>query len=159
SDLAQVGVKTSRATIMRKIKAYREGGAGLADGRSLRERGPLDAADSTILEVLNEVMAEQADRSTITKKLIIRTALQRLTEQGLQAHMPSQRTMYRYFDLLDRGRHTAGAAITRRSIANVPDRLLKKTWQTVAGAEVQVDTTPMDVLVRTELGAMRPELS
>ncbi|WP_168626984.1 Mu transposase C-terminal domain-containing protein [Cryobacterium sp. BB307] len=148
---------------MRKIKAYREGGAdALVDRRSLQLHGPLEQSDADVLTALAQEMSNQATKATVTKAKLIDDAIYRATSTGQVVNIPSRRSLYRYINELDRGRHTFGRAKTRQSIAGRPDRTFKKLWQAVAGAEVQVDTTTLDVYVRTGSGKKayeRPRLS
>jgi len=68
--------------------------------------------------------------------------------------------MYRYVDALTKGKHTTGSARTRRSAGERPDLTTRKNVQTLPGAEVQVDSTPLDVFVRLPNGeTARPTVS
>jgi transposase InsO family protein len=74
--------------------------------------------------------------------------------------MPSAATFYRLVAVLAEGRHTFGAATTRRSLANRPDGPFTATWALRPGERVQIDTTPLDVMAVLDDGVLgRPELT
>lgn len=163
AELKALGFSASRATIMRKIKAYREQGmAGVIDRRIIRHDGPLDHLNEDVRDALCTVIAAQTFRSTGTKsRLIIETHAELLRRFGSDAPaLPATSSMYRYIDALTQGKHTTGSAKTRRSLANRPSRAFGYTARTLPGAEVQVDSTPMDILVLTPSGKVeRPTLT
>ena len=161
ADLEKVGTKVSRATMMRKIKVFRESGTvGLIDRRALRPFGPLDRLDERVMAALCDVMAAQLYKSTGTKSRIVKETFARCLKQGVAAdELPSTPSMYRYIDALDRGRHTTKSAKTRRSLGERPNTTYKKNVKTLPGAEVQVDSNTLDVLVRTGNKTARPLLT
>lgn len=156
------GETISRATLMRKLKAYRtHGAAGLIDGRAAQTHGPIDRLDDRIHETLAHVLAEQKLRSTRTaSRLIIETQARLIRQYGANApKLPSKASMYRYIDAMDAGRHSTGRATTRRSLGNRPQRTFAQASQLLPGAEVQIDSTSLDLLIRTEKGEERPTLT
>ncbi|MEA9999126.1 hypothetical protein QN367_08445 [Cryobacterium sp. RTS3] len=163
SELKGLGLSASRATIMRRIKAYREQGmAGVIDRRIVRHDGPLDHLNEDVRDALCTVIAAQTFRSTGTKsRLIIETQAELLRQFGKDAPaLPATSSMYRYIAALTKGKHTTGSAKTRRSLANRPNRAFGYTSRTLPGAEVQVDSTPMDIFVLTPSGKVeRPTLT
>ncbi|WP_166791006.1 Mu transposase C-terminal domain-containing protein [Cryobacterium glucosi] len=162
-ELESAGIATSRATIMRKIKRFREqGSAGIIDRRLVRHDGPLDFLHPDVKDALCTVIANQATVSTGTKsRLIVQTHAELLKRFGAQAPaMPPESSMYRYIKTLTQGLHTTGSANTRQSLANRPRRTFALNTQVLPGAEVQVDSTPMDIFVRTASGKLtRPILT
>ncbi len=60
--------------------------------------------------------------------------------------MPSRATFYRLVAALSAGRHTFGKATTRRSMANRPAAPFTPTIATRPGEQVQIDSSPLDVL-------------
>lgn len=160
-ELTATGRGMSRATFFRKLTAYRsEGIVGLIDGRALRQQGPLDRVDDRILTELLSEMAAQSHISTGTKaRITLRTRAQVRKLYG-DIPTPSNATFYRLIDCLDAGRHTTGSARTRRSLAERPDRTFAKNVPLFPGSEVQIDSTPLDVFVRTPDGkTVRPVLT
>jgi transposase InsO family protein len=161
-DLSRVGEPTSRATLMRQIKGFRDKGTmGLVDRRALRLYGPLDQLDSRVHDALCHVVAAQRLQSTGTKSRLIRTTEEELLRRyGTDApKLPSAASMYRYIDSLDGGRHTTGSAKTRQSLGQRPNRTFAKSMQMLPGSEIQVDSTTMDVFVKTKKGSERPILT
>ena len=61
--------------------------------------------------------------------------------------MPGKTVFYRLIDVLSTGRHTFGSAVTRRQAANRPDGSFTPTAATRPGEQVQIDRTPLDVMV------------
>lgn len=162
-ELKRLGISSSRATLMRKIKAFREQGASaLADQRLYRSDGPLDNLNPDVREALCWVIADQKNRSSGTKSRLIEETASRLVEVlGPDApKLPSQASMYRYIDALTIGKHTTGSAKTRQSLANRPTGPYSTRTELLPGNEVQVDSTTMDVFVRTPSGkVVRPILT
>jgi putative transposase len=159
-ELRELGIPMSTATFARKLKAYREkGSAGLIDQRLLRKSSPLGESIGPVLEALEIVIADQKNRSTGTTSRIIKE-----TKELLEAKfplggykMPADSSMYRYIKLLTIDQHTTGSAKTRRSAANRPNLTFSTKTATLPGGEVQVDTTTLDLLVKTPSGeVMRP---
>ena len=60
-------------------------------------------------------------------------------------------TLYRLFGVLSRGKHTTGSASTRRSLACVP-RGCSGRCRRAPGELMQIDSTPLDVLVLLDDG-------
>lgn len=162
-ELRATGQAASRATVMRKLKAWREDGASaLADGRAQRSDPPLKNINPDVYDALCTVIADQKNRSTGTKsRLIAETAANLVKWHGAEAPaMPSNATMYRYIDLLTKGKHTTGSASTRRSLENRPKRVFNTRTELLPGAEVQVDSTTLDILVKSPSGEpVRPILT
>src|SRR6266566_4029556 len=50
------------------------------------------------------------------------------------------------------GRHTFTSAVTRRQTANRPDGMFTPTFAARPGEQVQIDSTPIDVMVLLESG-------
>lgn len=149
-ELRSQGRQTSVRSIDRYIARYKAGGpAALIDGRAQRAINPLGQLDDRVREALTAVIARATDASTVTvTKLIFDTreeVLRSYPDEGVE--MPSERTMRRCVEALTKGKHTAGNAATRRSAANVPKRMFKGRPAFAPGHEVQIDTSPFDVLV------------
>lgn len=163
AELVNAGIQASRSNTLRKIKLYREHGTlGLVDKRALRQTAPLANLDPEVHDALCHVIADQKNRSTGTKsRLIFETEKELRKRHGASApELPSAASMYRYINALTAGKHTTGSAKTRQSLANRPDRTFKKQSQILPGAEVQVDSTKLDVFVKTASGnVVRPILT
>ncbi|MFI7368236.1 integrase [Streptomyces sp. NPDC050149] len=66
--------------------------------------------------------------------------------------MPSRATFYRLFDKLSHGVHVTGSARTRRSLADQPEGPFRYESVAAPGELMQIDSTPLDVLVRLDEG-------
>ena len=155
AELNRMGLPASRATLIRKRRAYEQGGlAGLIDGRSLRKESPLDRADKRVIDTLTHLIAEETFESTGTgRRLHERLRAELLSAYPGQAiTVPSETTLYRYLGYLTKGKYTTGSAQTRRTAANTPKRPFGTARRMRPGQEVQIDSSPWDVLVRSEDG-------
>jgi transposase InsO family protein len=155
TDLA-VGVRQ----LYRLRAAYQADGAiGLVERRvreRLTGRDPLAAADDRVLTALGNAMTAQSTGSTISRKAMfvqVRSAL--AAEHGDALRIPSERELYRLAALLDRGRHTFGAATTRRTHDNRPGRPFSSSVLVRPGEQVQIDTNTIDILCRYADGVTR----
>jgi len=156
AELAGAGEqRVSAGTVRRKRLHYQAGGvAGLLDGRADRRASPLGRADPRVVAALEQAIAEATGASSRTAGYF-----RWRTEQILAAQhgphvvvMPSRSAFYRLFAMLSKGRHTTGSARTRRSLAGRPDGPFGQVTAARPGELVQIDSTPLDVLVLLEEG-------
>ena len=66
--------------------------------------------------------------------------------------LPGRTTFYKVIDAVATGRHTFGSAVTRRQTANRPQGMFTPTHAARPGEQVQIDSTPIDVLVLLDNG-------
>ena len=66
--------------------------------------------------------------------------------------LPGKTTFYKLVDALAAGRHTFGSAVTRRQAANRPPGPFTPTFAPRPGEQVQIDSTPIDVMVLLDNG-------
>ena len=150
TELAAQGREVSIRTLKRKRHRYEaQGLVGLIDWRVDRHRSAHGRADARVVEALAQAIEEATDRSTRTVAY-----LQWRVEQVLAARhgagvvqMPSRATFYRLFDQVKAGRHTTGSARTRQSLANRPPGPFGAVSALRPGELMQIDSTPLDVLV------------
>ncbi|ASD20868.1 integrase [Cryobacterium sp. LW097] len=163
AELAALGRPITDRTLRRKRYALRQSGVvGLIDHRQQRVAGDRRRIDDRVVAALAEVMESQRNASTGTRTRLIALTAQMLAQRfGVgEVDLPAQRTMFRLIDDLDRGRLTTGSAKTRRSLANRPDRPFAAMAVSRPGEQVQIDSTPLDVLVRLDGGLIdRPDLT
>ncbi|MET7770492.1 Mu transposase C-terminal domain-containing protein [Nocardia sp. NPDC005366] len=162
AELTATGRKTSARTVQRMRRRYREQGLwGLVDSRYVRTLTPTGNVDARVVAAATTVVAAQTATSTGTKTRAIRQIRQLLDDEhgeGVVA-MPSQATCYRLLDVLSKGRHSFGSAVTRRQSANKPDRVYTVTSAARPGGQVQSDATPLDVMAVMDDGVIgRAEL-
>lgn len=159
-ELAGTDLATSDRHLRRARARYRaEGLLGLIDGRVLRKAPPSDPlakADSRVLTALAAAMAARTGSATITRRALfvhVRAALR--DEHGPNMPIPHEREFYRLAAQMDRGLHTFGAATTRRTTANRPDRPFTSGVALRPGEQVQIDTNTIDILCRYGDGVIR----
>lgn len=155
SDLA-VGERQ----LFRWLAAYRsEGAIGLLASprrRAVQGGDGLAGVDERVVAGLREVMGAQTPRSTVTRKVLfgqLRTLL--AAAPGDPVPVPSDRVLYRIAAELDRGGHVFGAATTRRTTANRPDRPFTASVEMRPGQQVHIDTNTVDIMCRYADGVTR----
>ncbi|WP_223125868.1 transposase family protein [Streptomyces sp. TRM68367] len=103
---------------------------------------------------MRQAIAETAEASSKTIGFVVWRTTQILADredaEGIE--MPSQRTLYRLFDKLATGTHATGSATTRRSVNARPAGPFGEVPACAPGEWVQIDSTPLDVLVRLDEG-------
>lgn len=163
AELQAQGEQVSRVTIRRRRRAYREAGLwGLVDQRRVRTSSPTGRVDRRVVAAARQAVAEQTTISTGTRDRVIRRIEELLAaEHGAEdVPLPSRATLYRLLAGLAQGRHTFGAATTRRSLANRPLAPFGSVHAARPGELVQIDTTPLDVLAVLDDGVVgRVELT
>jgi hypothetical protein len=105
-------------------------------------------ADVRLVEAVREVIAEQTDASTGTRSRLMRRVVKRVEEihgPGV-VPLPGRTTFYELVDRLAAGKHTFGSAVTRRQMANRPGGVFTPTFAARPGEQVQIDSTPTDVM-------------
>lgn len=150
-ELEATPYKMSRSTLMAKLSAFKKAGdAALVDGRALQGKHSATQDRQHVIAALCDVIAAQRGESTGTaQRLIHLTRVELSLQYGADApKLPSQRTMYRLIEHYTANKHTTGSAKTRRSLADRPNRPFAKHVQLLPGAEVQLDSTPLDLLVK-----------
>jgi hypothetical protein len=145
----------SLRTVMDKRSRYaRQGLWGLVDQRLVRVREATGRADARVVAAVRQVLDDQTQVSTGTRSRVIRRVV-KLVEathgEGV-VPLPSRNTFYRLIDALSTGRHAFGSAVTRRQTANRPAGLFTPTFADRPGEQVQIDSTPLDVMVVLDSG-------
>ena len=159
AELGDLGLKVSQRLVWRRLAHYRERGlAGLVDGRALRTRPATGQADLGLVALIEEVLERQTTLSTGTRSRAIAAVRLAAASEGMEP--PSDRTLYRLLGTLERQRHPFGNATVRRTQANRPDRAYGRQVPLRPGELVEVDSTPLDVMVLYPDGkAGRPDLT
>ncbi|MET9320597.1 Mu transposase C-terminal domain-containing protein [Streptomyces sp. NPDC003038] len=103
---------------------------------------------------MQQAIDETAEASSKTIGFVVWRATQILAsrEDAENIEVPSQRTLYRLFDRLATGTHATGSAITRRSVNARPAGPFGEVPACAPGEWMQIDSTPLDVLVRLDDG-------
>lgn len=146
SELDGTPLATSKRTLMRRISAYRaQGIAGLVDARKTRGTSVAGRTDPRVVALLEEQIAGQTNLSTGTRsRAILRV---RLEAEKNGWPVPSDPTLYRVLAKLERSRSPFGQATTRRTKANRPDRAWGHHAPARPGELVEIDSTPLDLMV------------
>jgi len=151
AELEATDLKMVRSTLMRKLRAFKTAGdTAIIDGRALHGKLTPQQESIQIIEALCTVIGAQRGESTGTaQRLIDLTGKELALQYGAEApKLPSERTMYRLIKTYTHNKHTTGSAKTRRSLADRPDHPFAKSTRMLPGAEVQLDSTPLDILVK-----------
>jgi putative transposase len=150
---AELGM-TSRTVERMRARYARQGLWGLVDQRAVRIWEATGRADARLVAAARQVIEAETHASTGTRGRLIR----RVTKAVEDAYgpgvmpLPGRTTFYKLIDTLAAGRHTFGSAVTRRQAANRPERPFTPTFAARPGEQVQVDSTPIDVMVLLESG-------
>jgi hypothetical protein len=105
-----------------------------------------------VAEAMEQAIAEATDDSSRTATFIVWRTRQILAERGHAGAEPSRATMFRLFSRLSAGRHTTGSAVTRRGLAGRPQRMFSQARPAAPGELMEIDSTPLDVLVLLDDG-------
>lgn len=150
---AELGVSARTVERMRARYA-RQGLWGLVDGRAVRAREATGRADARLVAVARQVIEAETHTSTGTRGRLIRRVVKAVEDAygpGV-VPVPGRSAFYKLVDALSTGRHTFGSAVTRRQTANRPDGPFTATFAARPGEQVQIDSTPIDVLVLLDSG-------
>ncbi|MFF5830691.1 hypothetical protein ACF1D2_13090 [Streptomyces bacillaris] len=138
----------------RRARYAQQGLWGLVDQRAVRMSEATGRADARLVAVIREALEAETSASTGTRSRLIR----RVVKMVEAAHgegvvpLPSRNTFYKLIDALSTGRHTFGSAVTRRQTANRPQGPFTPTFADRPGEQVQIDSTPLDVMVVLDSG-------
>ncbi|ONI90876.1 integrase [Saccharothrix sp. ALI-22-I] len=138
-----------RTIELKRARYTAQGLWGLIDQRAARTFDVAGQADPRLVEVLRELIAAETDASTGTRSRLIRRAVKQVEELHGPGTipLPGKTSFYALIDRLSVGRHTFGSAITRRQTANRPSGAFTATDASRPGEQVQIDSTPIDVMV------------
>ncbi|OBG88667.1 integrase [Mycobacterium sp. E802] len=146
AELSAAGTPVGERTFRRHLSAYRSRGmAGLVDKRKTRERPLTGRVDLRVVALVESALASQADISTGGRDRVINQVRIEATKQGLP--LPSRATMYRLLAAMESARHPFGQATTRRTQSNKPNRTWGRQAPSRPGELVEIDSTPLDVMV------------
>jgi hypothetical protein len=155
AELSAVGHTMTASGIKQRRQRYqRDGLVGLADGRSAKQMPSFGRVAPVVVEAMRQAIDETAEASSKTIGFVVWRATQILAarEDVEDIEMPSQRTLYRLFDKLATGTHATASATTRRSVNARPAGPFGEVPACAPGEWMQIDSTPLDVLVRLDEG-------
>lgn len=152
-ELAAAGHRVSASTLKHRRQRWEAIGlAGLVDRRTVTRATPFGRADPQVVAAMRQAIAEAAEESSKTAAFVFWRTGQILAASDSTAVLPPQRTSYRLFAALSRGKHTTGSASTRRSLAGRPEGMFGQLPATAPGELMHIDSTPLDVLVLLDAG-------
>ena len=157
AELTAAGRPVTASAIAKRRRRYEARGvAGMAGHRTGKPVTPHGRADPAVAEAMRQAIAEAEQESSRTATYLFwRTGQILEAAHGRGAvELPSQRSLYRLLDKLSAGQHTTGSARTRRSLADRPDGPFGQTDAWAPGEVMQMDSTPLDVLVRLDDGVV-----
>ncbi|MFF4764391.1 Mu transposase C-terminal domain-containing protein [Streptomyces sp. NPDC001292] len=155
AELTAAGWPVTASAITKRRRRYEARGVvGMADHRSTKPVSAHGRVDPLVVEAMRKAVAEAAQGSTRTATYLFwRTGQILEADHGRGAvELPSQRSLYRLLEKLSAGKHTTGSARTRRSLADRPDGPFGERTAVAPGELMQMDSTPLDVLVRLDDG-------
>lgn len=155
AELTAAGHPMTASGIKQRRQRYqRDGLVGLADGRSAKQMPEFGRVAPAVIEAMRQSIAETAEASSKTIGFVVwrTTQILAVREDAEGIEMPSQRTLYRLFDKLATGTHATGSASTRRSVNARPAGPFGEVPACAPGEWMQIDSTPLDVLVRLDEG-------
>jgi hypothetical protein len=155
AELTAAGRPVTASAIAKRRRRYQEQGlAGMIDHRAGKRMPAHGRADAAVVAAMRQAISEAAGDSTRTAVFVLRRTRHILAESGGEPDggMPSRSTLYRLFSRLQDGRHTTGSASTRRSLAGRPEGPFGQVPAAAPGDLMQIDSTPLDVLVRLDSG-------
>ncbi|WP_414119773.1 Mu transposase C-terminal domain-containing protein [Corynebacterium nuruki] len=146
TELTELGFPVTQRSLERYLAAYRtQGIAGLVDSRKTRHTTISGRTDPRVVSLLEEEISGQTNLSTGTRSRAIMRATHTAQDNGWD--VPSRATMYRILRKLERDRSPFGQATTRRTKANRPDRAWGTRHPQRPGELVEIDSTPLDLMV------------
>lgn len=153
AELSAAGKPVPASTVKHRRQRWEVHGlAGLVDRRSARRTRAAGRVDDRVVDAMRQAIAEAEQESSRTTGFIIWRTKEILAEAGYDGSVPSDRTFYRLFGTLSHGRHVTGSAATRRSLAGRPKGAFGSLMVAAPGEVVQIDSTPLDVLVLLDDG-------
>jgi hypothetical protein len=154
AELVAAGHDVTASRVKRQRTRYETGGlAALVDRRGMRQPSRFGNSDLRVVEAMRAAVAEATDDSSRTGGYVLWRTGQILAERHHgQVALPSQATLYRLLGKLSVGLHTTGSARTRRSVPAQPDTPFGRPKVAAPGELMEMDSTPLDVLVLLDDG-------
>ncbi|WP_245703596.1 hypothetical protein [Streptomyces lushanensis] len=150
AELREAGEEVALSTLQRlRARFERERVAGLVDRRLVKPSTGTGRADPRVVAAIEKVVNSRTDEATVSAQVLQRQVERLLSDEhgvGTVA-MPSRAAFYRLFQAVSTGRHLLGSARTRRSLGKQPKRMSGQPTAARPGEVMEIDSTPLDVLV------------
>ncbi|MES9559950.1 integrase [Streptomyces sp. NPDC086796] len=159
AELAALGHEIKSGAVGLRRRRYMEDGlvglARLVDHRSVRKRKEFGNAPDAFVAAMRQAIKEGVETSTRNGAYLIWRTGEIIRENGGDlTELPSRRTLYRLLDRLAAGTHATGSAVARRSTAHGAAALFGELTVSAPGEFMQIDSTPLDVMVRLDDGVV-----
>jgi hypothetical protein len=155
AELTAAGHTVTASGIKQRRQRYqRDGLIGLADGRSAKQMPAFGKVDAAVVEAMRQAIDETAEDSSKTIGFLVWRTKEVLAgrEDAAGVEIPSRATLYRLYSKVATGTHATGSARTRRSVKARPPGPFGEVPASAPGELMQIDSTPLDVLVRLDDG-------
>ena len=155
AELTVAGRPVTASAVAKRRRRYEARGlTGMADHRGGKPASLYGQVDPAVVEAMQQTIAEAERESSRTATYLFWRTSQILetAHRPSIVELPSQRSLYRLLDKLSAGKHTTGSARTRRSLADRPGGPFGEADAWAPGEVMQMDSTPLDVLVRLDDG-------
>jgi transposase InsO family protein len=153
AELSAGGKPVPASTVKHRRQRWEAYGLpSLVDRRLARRKRPAGRADEQVAGAMRQAIGETSSASSRTAGYVIWRTKEILAGAGYDGPVPSDRTFYRLFGTLSHGWQVTGSASTRRSLAGRPAGLFGSLPVSAPGEVVQIDSTPLDVLVLLDDG-------
>ncbi|MGF9663199.1 Mu transposase C-terminal domain-containing protein [Arthrobacter crystallopoietes] len=150
-ELKDLGLQVGESTLRRYITEYRRfGPAALVDRRSTRTYLPLDGVADEVIAICDDLIRERVRSSSTTWTILAAEVRKRFLAEWPERHvlLPRKKKLIQVLQELARDLDPTGSAKNRQTAANSPNRVFSPRPGLLPGGEVQVDSSPFDVIVR-----------
>ena len=156
AELTAAGRPVTASAIAKRRRRYEARGvAGMADHRTGKPATPHGRADPAVVEAMRQAIAE-ADAGVLADGDLLVLADRAdpggCPRAGQWWSCRHSAVFTGCWSKLSAGKHTTGSARTRRSLADRPDGPFGEADAWAPGEMMQMDSTPLDVLVRLDDG-------
>ena len=160
AELQAQGLRASKRTLERRIAHYKaEGIVGMVDGRAVRTTRRHSVADELIL-IAYELLEARGLRTTICTNSLVQRLRVEASHRHPEIAVPSNRTLIRLFNDLDRGGLVLGSASRRQNELSRSRNGHRGIVEIIPGSRFEIDSTKFDTAVRLPNGAtLRPFLT
>jgi hypothetical protein len=157
AELTAAGRPVTASAIAKRRRRYEiHGAAGMADRRAGKPVTAHGRVDPRAVDAMRQAVEEATGQSSRTATYLfwrMQQILDAAHGPGV-VQLPSRRSLYRLLEKLSAGKHTTGSARTRRSLADRGDGPFGGADAWAPGEVMQIDSTPLDVLVRLDDGVI-----
>jgi putative transposase len=157
AELTAAGRPVTASAIAKRRRRYEiHGVVGMADRRAGKPVTAHGRVDPRAVDAMRQAVEEATGQSSRTATYLFWRTRQILdtTHGPGVVELPSRRSLYRLLEKLSAGKHTTGSARTRRSLADRGDGPFGQADAWAPGEVMQIDSTPLDVLVRLDDGVI-----